>query len=86
MKLATTDLQEVEAGKFEEEVKQAHYNDQACQADLKDVSHDEISTKKEGFNVRIVNSNARLYNESEQRIRLEGMNVLKMERQSRHSG
>ena len=68
MKLATTDLQEVEAGKFEEEVKQAHYNDQACQADLKDVSHDEISTKKEGFNVKIVNSNARLYAESERRI------------------
>ena len=38
------------------------------QADFKGVSHDEISTKKEGSSVRIVNSNARLYDESERRI------------------
>ena len=38
------------------------------EADLKGVSNNEISTKKEGSNVRIVNSNARLYDESERRI------------------
>ena len=38
------------------------------QADLKGVTHDEISTKKEGSNVRTINSNTRLYDESELRI------------------
>ena len=34
-------------------------------ANLKGISHDEILINKEGSNVRIVNSNARLYDESE---------------------
>ena len=38
------------------------------QVDLKCVTHDEILAKKEVSNVRIVNSNATLYDESEQRI------------------
>ena len=39
--------------------------DDKDQANLKGVTHDEILTKKEGSNVRIVNSNVRLYDESE---------------------
>ena len=35
---------------------------------MKGVTHDEILTKKEGSNVKIVNSNIRLYNDSEPRI------------------
>ena len=41
--------------------------DDKGQTDLKGVTHDEISTK-EGYNVRIVNSNARVNDESERRI------------------
>ena len=40
--------------------------DQAGQADLKDITKDEISTKKESSNMKIVNSNTRLYDKSEQ--------------------
>ena len=39
----------------------------ACKADLKGVTQDEFSTK-ECSDVRIVNSNVRLYDESERRI------------------
>ena len=42
--------------------------DDKGQADLKGVTNDEISTKKEGSNGKNVNTNARLYDDREQRI------------------
>ena len=39
--------------------------DDKGQVDLKGVSQDEISIKKEGSNVKMINSNMRLYDESE---------------------
>ena len=42
--------------------------DDKGQADLKGVTKDEISTKKKGFNVKIVNSNMRMYDDSKRRI------------------
>ena len=38
------------------------------QANLKGVTKDDISTKKKGFNVKIVNSNMRLYDDNNRRI------------------
>ena len=42
--------------------------DDKGQADLKGVTKDEISTKKKRFNVKIVNSNMRMYDDSKRRI------------------
>ena len=42
--------------------------DDKDQADLKSVTQDDISTKKKGSNVRMINSKKRFYDENERRI------------------